>query len=203
MKPLVQNKRTQALTRVEILVIIAVLAILAIIFLPRFTKKATPRYQRSTRINCVNNLKQVGLSFRLWEGDNNNKCPMSVSVTNGGAMELIADGNVAGCFQVMSNELSSPRILICPADQGHVSAVNFQKDFDNSHLSYFISPDADESYPQQIMSGDDNLAVDDVPVKSGLVMIPFKEVSRNRGPPSHGSAGNILWADGSVSEISV
>ena len=148
MKPLVQNKRTQALTRMEILVIIAVLAILAAMFLPRLTKKATPRYQRSTRINCVNNLKQVGLSFRLWEGDNNNKCPMSVSVTNGGAMELIADGNVAELLSSHVQQLSSPRILICPADQGHVSAVISKKDFDNSHLSYFISPDADESYPQ-------------------------------------------------------
>ena len=50
------------------------------------------------------------------------------------------------------------------------------------------------------MSGDDNLAVDDVPVKSGLVVIPFKEVSWTAD--RHGSAGNILWADGSVSEIS-
>jgi prepilin-type processing-associated H-X9-DG protein len=201
MKLRFRKNRNQALTRTEILVIIAVLAILAVLFLPRLTKKTPPpRQQRSTRIYCVNNLKQIGLSFRIWAGDNNNKYPMSVSVTNGGAMELIAAGDVAGCFQVMSNELSTPKILVCPADKGRVSAANFYKDFNNSHISYFISPDADESYPQQIMSGDDNLAVDDTPVASGLAMIPYKEVSWT--PDRHGSSGNILFADGSVSEVS-
>lgn len=199
MKPRIQNKGTAALTWVEILVIVAVLAILAIVFWPRPAKKV-PSRTRSMQINCVNNLKQVGLSFRIWEGDNNNKYPMSVSVTNGGAMELIAAGNVAGCFQVMSNELSTPIILVCPADQGRVSAASFQKDFNNSHISYFINPDASESYPQQIMSGDDNLAVDDTPVASGLAIIPYKEVSWT--PDRHGSSGNILYADGSVSEVS-
>ncbi|HTR40206.1 MAG TPA: hypothetical protein VMH87_01145 [Pseudomonadales bacterium] len=202
MKPHIQIKRTQALTRMEILAIIAIVAILALLFLPRVATKRKPphRYTRSPQIECVNNLKQVGLALRIWEGDNNGKYPMSVSVTNGGGMELIADGNVAGCFQVVSNELSTPRILICPADKDRVSAANFQKDFNNSHISYFINPDADESHPQQIMSGDDNLAVNDVPVKSGLVAIPFEEISWT--PDRHGSAGNVLYADGSVSEIS-
>jgi hypothetical protein len=201
MKLRFRNNRTHALTRTEILVIVAVLAVLAIIFLPRLTRKApSPRQQPSTRINCVNNLKQVGLAFRIWAGDNNDKYPMSVSVTNGGAMELIADGDVAGCFQAMSNELSTPKILICPADTGRVSAVNFRKNFDNSHISYFINPDAKLSYPPQIMSGDDNLAVDDTPVTSGVAMIPYKDVSWT--VDRHVSAGNILNADGSVMEVS-
>lgn len=201
MKPHIQNKSTRALARTEILVVIAVLAILAILFLPRpRPAKKVPSRASSMQINCINNLKQVGLSFRIWEGDNNDKYPMSVSVTNNGAMELIAAGNVAGCFQVMSNELSTPKILVCAADQGRVSAANFQKDFNNSHLSYFINPDADESYPRQIMSGDDNLAVDNAPVASGLVMVPYKEVSWAAG--RHSPSGNILFADGSVSEVS-
>ena len=35
--------------------------------------------RKAQRINCVNNLKQVGLAFRIWEGDNNDKYPMAVS----------------------------------------------------------------------------------------------------------------------------
>ena len=190
------------MARTDIVVVIVVLAVLAIVFLlPRLTRNPPPRHQpRSTQISCVNDLKQVGLAFRIWAGDNNDKYPMSVAVTNGGAMELIADGNVAGCFQVMSNELSTPKILICPADKGRASAASFQTDFNNSHISYFISTDASESYPRQIMSGDDNLAVDDTPVTSGSVMIPYKEVSWTAG--RHSPSGNILFADGSVSEVS-
>lgn len=202
MKPDIQSKSAQALARTEIIVIVAVLAVLAIVFLlPRLTRKAPPRRPpHSLQMDCVRNLKQIGLSFRIWEGDNNDKYPMAVSVTNGGAMELIAAGDVAGCFQVMSNELSTPKILICPADKVRISAANFRNDFNNSHISYFVSPDAEESYPRQIMSGDDNLAVDDTPVTSGLVMIPYKEVSWAAG--RHSPSGNILFADGSVSEVS-
>jgi prepilin-type processing-associated H-X9-DG protein len=203
MKLRAQNKTTQALTRMEILVIIAVLAILAALFLPRLTKRTPRRHSRESAlgINCINNLKQTGLAFRIWEGDNNDKYPMSVSVTNGGARELIAAGNVAGCFQVMSNELSTPKILICPVDKGHVSATSFQKDFDNSHVSYFIGLDANEAYPKQIMSGDDNLADYGVPVKPGLDLVSSDYASWTDG--RHGTAGNILYADGSVAEVSV
>lgn len=202
MKLRFQKIRTRALTRTEILVIVSVLALLAALFLPRLTKKTPPSdpRARALRVNCVNNLKQTGLAFRIWEGDNNGRDPMEVSVTNGGARELMAAGNVAGCFQILSNELSTPKILVCPADKGRVSAANFQKDFDNSHVSYFIGMDANEAYPKQIMSGDDNLAAFGSPVKSGLVLIPCDYVSWTGG--RHGSVGNILYADGSVFEVS-
>ena len=112
MKPRFSHQRNQALTLVEVLVIIAVLAVVVALLLPWLaTSNRIPQ-----KINCVSNLKQIGIAYRLWEGDNNDKYPMLVSVTNGGAMELVATGNVAACFQVMSNELSTPKILLCPED---------------------------------------------------------------------------------------
>ena len=85
---------------------------------------------------------------------------MAVSVTNGGAMELVATGNVAACFQVMSNELSTPKILLCPEDTHRTYATNFSTGFSGANISYFVNPDAAEAYPQMIMLGDDNLLVD-------------------------------------------
>ena len=82
MKPRMgNNQKTAALTLAEVVVVIAVLAVLAMLLLPRFD--GGPHH--AMRINCVSNLKQIGLSFRLWEGDNGDKYPMSVSVTNGGS----------------------------------------------------------------------------------------------------------------------
>jgi len=68
-------------------------------FYPRPEPGAQAKVQR---IACLNNLKQIGLSYSAWAGDHNGKFPMDVSVTNGGVMELAATGNVAAVFQVMS-----------------------------------------------------------------------------------------------------
>ena len=203
---------------VEMLVVVAILLFLAFIFLafmflPRFAKAAQAR--AFSDIDCCGNLKQINLSFLLWAGDNNNKFPMEVSVANGGAKELIATGNVAACFQIMSNELSTPKILVCPADYNRVSATDFGNDFNTSHISYFIGVDADTNYPQRFLSGDDNFQMNGSVVKSGLLQYPT-HTPITWGPGRHGDVpvhhfwtpkqqvffGNIGFADGSVSELS-
>ena len=127
--------------------------------------------RRTQSINCVNNLKQIGIAFRLWEGDNNDKYPMAVSVTNGGAMELVATGNVAACFQVMSNELNTPKILLCPEDTRRVWATNFST-LNNSNISYFVGLDVtNDTNLKMLLSGDDNFAIGGVPVKSGVLQL--------------------------------
>jgi len=156
---------------------------------------------RVQRINCVNNLHQVNLALRVWEEDNNNRYPMAVSVTNHGTMELIDTGNVAACFQSLSNQLVSPKILVCPCDTQCVPATNFTSDFNNSHVSYFLSPDASETYPQMVLDGDDNLAVNDVPVQPGILAIT-NPATISFTATRHINVGNIGYADGSASEVS-
>src|SRR5215469_6033432 len=100
MKLRLQKQRNRGMTFPELLVVIAVLAILAVVIFPVFARRLRGY---NGGINCVSNLKQVNLSFRIWEGDNNNQYPMAVSVTNGGAMEAVATGDVVTCFICMSN----------------------------------------------------------------------------------------------------
>jgi prepilin-type processing-associated H-X9-DG protein len=197
MKPRWQKQRNRALTFIDVLAIIASVIILAAVILPMLAAMK----KRDSRLGCISNLKQVNLAFRIWEGDNYNKYPMTVSATNGGAMEWIAAGNVAACFRVMSNELSTPKILICPQDRKHVPSTNWTTDFNNSHISYFLNPDASEAYPQEIMVGDDNLAINGAPVQSGLLLLsPIAGVSWTTA--RHGRVGNLGFADGSVGEES-
>jgi hypothetical protein len=156
--------------------------------------------RKHARINCISNLKQIGIAFRLWEGDNNDKYPMSVSVTNGGAMELVATGNVAACFQVMSNELSTPIILHCPEDTRRTYATNFSTGFSSANISYFLNPSAVETYPQMIMSGDDNLLVDGKPVQPGILNLrPGTTIAWTKD--RHHGVGNIGMADGSAMQV--
>lgn len=202
MKPRFSNKRNHALTLVEVLVVIVVLAILAVIFLGATIVILPNGHKEDVNFHviCVNNLKEIGVAYRIWQGDHGDKYPVQVSVTNGGAMELAKKGIAYVNFQVMSNELNTPKNLICPSDINRFIATNFTTDFNNSNVSYLVGVDAAADYPQRILSGDDNFDIGGVPVKSGLL-----EFSTN-APISwtaarHKFRGNICLADGSVHQM--
>jgi prepilin-type N-terminal cleavage/methylation domain-containing protein/prepilin-type processing-associated H-X9-DG protein len=196
MKPRSSNQRNHALTLLEVVVVISILALIAALLLPAL---ATAKHKHS-RIGRVNYLKEINLACRVWEGDNDDKYPMKVSVTNGGSMELVLTGNVLATFMVMSNELSTPKILHCPEDTEHIEATSFAM-LASSNISYFISADVtNDAAPQSILSGDDNFVIGGVPVKSGLL-----EFSTN-APISwtaarHKFVGNLAMADGSVQQV--
>jgi prepilin-type N-terminal cleavage/methylation domain-containing protein len=171
------QKQKKAFTLIELLVVIAIIAILAAMLLPALAAAK----RKAQKINCTNNLKQIGLAFRIWEGDNGDKYPMAVPTAQGGAAEKIGNlGNsgtpasgqvsVPYTFSVMSNELSTPKVVLCPSDSsvrsvaaGFVANVanngvptaNFN--FTNANVSYFVCGDAADAYPQMILSGDRNI----------------------------------------------
>jgi prepilin-type N-terminal cleavage/methylation domain-containing protein len=173
-----KNTQKKAFTLIELLVVIAIIAILAAMLLPALAAAK----KKAQKINCVNNLKQVGLAYRIWAGDNGDKYPQGVQWTSGGANNYtyhqgVAPGsfvnNPGMIFMVMSNELSTPKILFCPSDNitGHNNyATNFSYGDLMSiaaptagnqpaaqgvtKISYFVNGDASDVDPQIIIDGD-------------------------------------------------
>jgi hypothetical protein len=182
------------MTLVEVLIVIAVVAVLVILLLP-----ATSGSRKSTRIACANNLMQIGMSFRVWAGDHGEKFPMQLSVSNGGAMEFIGTPETFRHFQVMSNELGTPRILFCPADTKRGCATNFTSELNNSRISYFVGVDATQTNAMMLLSGDRNIT-NGTAITRGLL-----ELTTNRptGWTSelHFKSGNVGLADASVQQV--
>jgi type II secretion system protein G len=115
---------------------------------------------RVASLRCVNNLKQVGLAFKLWSGDNGDRLPFNVPVKEGGTRELCdrgADGfdkNSHLHFLVMSNEVAIPKLLVCPADTSKRPARDFRSELRPENVTYKVRtvPTVSESSPGEVLA---------------------------------------------------
>jgi hypothetical protein len=143
-------------------------------------------------------LKQCGLAFSIWEGDNDDKYPMDVPMASGGTKEFNTGADTFRHFLVMSNELSTPKILVCPADT-RTAAYNFSH-LRNANVSYFVGLDASESDPQMLLDGDRNITGESAPENGILKLVPGQRVSWTS--EMHVNQGNVGLSDGSVQQLS-
>jgi hypothetical protein len=87
---------------------------------------------KAKAIQCINDLKQIGLAARLWSNENGDTLPQD--------------------FLTMKNELGSPKILHCPADEARVRVSDWAQ-FTPANASYeILAPGVNERDPNVVFA---------------------------------------------------
>jgi prepilin-type N-terminal cleavage/methylation domain-containing protein/prepilin-type processing-associated H-X9-DG protein len=201
------NRRAGAFTLVEMLTVIAIIGILAALLLPALEGAKA----RARRIQCVGNLREIGLATHLFANDHGGKFPTQVSTKDGGSLEFVTAGYQIYFpqhfyfsyrhFLPLADSLATPKLLACPADLERWPATNFTR-FDNWNLSYAIGLVVDPINPMAVLAADRNLPgpAGHAPNSTTFGHLPFVNPPPYWPPGLHSRKGDILFADGHVEE---
>jgi prepilin-type N-terminal cleavage/methylation domain-containing protein len=102
----------RAFTLIELLTVIAIIAILASILFPVFAKAR----EKAEQTHCLNNVKQLDLSFNMYATDYDSRLPM---VSSGLGTSPTGSARVASAVPqnwatVLNSYTKNDQILICP-----------------------------------------------------------------------------------------
>lgn len=199
-----QKRATEAFALVELAAVLAVVGLLlvaAVFALKQVKKRAAP-------IKCVNQLKNVGLAYRIFATDSGDRFPFQLSATNGGTKEFEHD--IVRQYLALTNELYTPRLLVCVTrafgrarnSRGYETEAKSWAELSAGNIDYFVNLDADEAAPRRILAADDELQIGGK-TAHGLQLVRTNDVlSYPAGLHENGgNYGNAVMSDGSVEQF--
>jgi hypothetical protein len=191
-------KTNPGLTLTEVLALVAVLAVVGFLLLPSL---GSPKCHRPKASACLSNLKQTSLGAWLFANDHDGKFPWEMPLSRHGTRELSGSPEVFRHFISMTNELNTPKILICPTDRQR-KALEIFSGFSNSNLSYFLNLAAEASTNEAVipMFGDRNVTGGSLSNGFLRTFSSIKEIGWTK--ELHEGFGHFGMADGSAMRAS-
>ena len=184
------------MTLIEVLAGLAVLGLLLAIVVPGCSGGRERRGSRGFR--CGNNLRQITLGASLFAQDREGKFPWEVPTARTGTLELVESPQVFRHFSVMSNELATPNILVCPMDKRRFVSPKLGT-LANQNISYFVNVATrfDTNSSAALMLGDRNITGGTL--SNGFLRLLSSTNGLGWSKELHQHFGYIGRTDGSVS----
>lgn len=210
------EERQRAFTRLELLACVGAVSLLLTVIIPALATSGS----RSDRVLCLNNLRQIGLGLSQFALEHGDRPPWRVLWNEGGTSDSPVESSASFVqFSIMSNSVSSPRILACPADTRiskriaerwdmHPNGGLWSPSFRNNSISYFLGLDGGFRAPRSVLAGDRNVRTDGSIGGCSSGIVPAYTFYRGWIYPwpawtndVHGLSGNLLYHDGAVDQV--